>query len=192
LEFFKKSIIDLKNQNENINFTLKQIQQKEKYLDENKSIIEQEKKLNEDLNKLLEIKNLFRQKNELEKTLKLNLEKLDLLQKELESFLSSDIVNSIQQKEKQKEEDEKKMSILFEEKINLENKIAYLRTEYETLKKEFDDIKNLSNEATCPTCLRPLQEHYPNLLKIYEEKLLSKASEGKTKKEILVKKEKEF
>jgi DNA repair protein SbcC/Rad50 len=192
LDFFKKSILDLKKQNENIKNTLKEIDIKEKYLEENKFILEKEKKLNEELNKLLETKNLFKQKNDFEKNLKINLEKLDFLEKELNTFLSLDIVKLITQKEKQKEEEEKKNNILFEEKINLENNITYLRNEYEELKKEFDEIKKLSSNATCPTCLRPLEEHYPNLLKIYEEKLLTKATEGKSKKEILQKKEKEF
>jgi hypothetical protein len=52
-----------------------------------------------------------------------------------------------------------------------------LRKEYDELKKELENVKSLSKDATCPTCLRPLESHFPTMLKLYEDKLLEKANE---------------
>lgn len=165
--------------------TLVEIAKKEKYLIENKEIIEKEKNLNEKLSFLLEQKNLFDKKKTLEERQKSLLEKLSEINKNLESFWNIDIKKEITEKEKNIETEQKKYEKLNEEKINLENKISYLRKEYDDFKKELENIKKLSQDATCPTCLRPLESHFPTMLKLYEEKLIEKANEWKKEKLIL-------
>lgn len=162
--------------------TLAEIAKKEKYLEENKEIIEKEKKYSQKLNTLLEQKNLFDKKKTLEERQKTLSEKLAEINKNLESFWNIDISKEIIEKEKLIESEQKKFDSLNEEKINLDNKINYLRKEYDELKKELENVKSLSKDATCPTCLRPLESHFPTMLKLYEDKLLEKANEWKKEK----------
>jgi chromosome segregation ATPase len=168
---------EIKNQKKNISNSLDIISDKEKYLEKNNFIIEKEKTFSEELKNLSQIKNNFNQKKELEKNFQVHKNNLDLLIKQINSFSLIDITKDLHEKDDNLKNEEKKLNRILEEKINLENNILYLRREYEDLKKEFDDIKSLSGKATCPTCLRPLEEHYPNLLKLYEDKLVLKAKE---------------
>jgi exonuclease SbcC len=181
--------------------TLVEIAKKEKYLLENKEIIEKEKKYSQKLNTLLEQKNLFDKKKTLEERQKTLSEKLAEINKNLEDLLIPpwergvggfsnqekflNISQNIQELEKSAELEQKKFDSLNEEKINLESKINYLRKEYDELKKELENVKSLSKDATCPTCLRPLESHFPTMLKLYEDKLLEKANEWKKEKLVL-------
>lgn len=176
----KKQIINLEN-------TLNSIKDKEKILKEKEYIVKKEKEENTKLEEFKKQKNLFEQKKDLEKSIKENDIKLVEIEKNIKLFWDLDITKEIESQEKILKEIEIKISKISEEKVSKENKINYLREEYNAIKKEYDDIKNLSWEANCPTCLRPLEEHYPNLLKLYEEKILSKATDWKKEKEILEK-----
>lgn len=102
----------------------------------------------------------------------------------LEKKFWDDFLKKLKQEEKDLEKLNEKKQVLFKQKIELENKINYLRKEYEALKLELDNIKKLDYKADCPTCKRPLEEYFPELVKASEEKLASKASEWKALKEL--------
>lgn len=101
----------------------------------------------------------------------------------LEKKFWDDFEKRLKQEESDLEKLNEKKQVLFKQKIELENKLSYLRKEYEELKNELDNIKKLDYKADCPTCKRPLKEYFPQLVKASEEKLILKASEWKAIKE---------
>lgn len=101
----------------------------------------------------------------------------------LEKKFWSDFLKKLKQEEEKLEKLTQNREKILKQKIELENKISYLRKEYEELKGELDNIKKLDYKADCPTCKRPLEEYFPHLVKASEEKLLLKASEWKTLKD---------
>ncbi len=101
----------------------------------------------------------------------------------LEKKFWSDFLKKLKQEEEKLEKLTQNREKVLKQKIELENKINYLRKEYEELKGELDNIKKLDYKADCPTCKRPLEEYFPHLVKASEEKLLLKASEWKTLKD---------
>lgn len=101
----------------------------------------------------------------------------------LEKKFWSDFLKKLKQEEEKLEKLTQNREKILKQKIELENKISYLRKEYEALKQELDNIKKLDYKADCPTCKRPLEEYFPHLVKASEEKLLLKASEWKTLKD---------
>lgn len=183
----KTSLESEKKQIQNLENTLKEIVSKEKTLEDKKYILQKEKEEREKIEELKKEKLLFEQKKELEKNLKDTESKLSEIEKVLKTFWEINISQEIEKLEKILKEFEEKLWKSREQKTTQDNKISYLREEYNNIKKEYDDIKNLSWKANCPTCLRPLAEHYPNLLKLYEEKLLQKANDWKKEREFLEK-----
>jgi len=107
-------------------------------------------------------------------------QKISILEKR---FWWDDFLKKLNQEEEKLEELIQNREKILKQKIQLENKINYLRKEYEVLKDELDNIKKLDYKADCPTCKRPLEWYFPELVKASEEKLLSKAREWKALKE---------
>jgi len=66
-------------------------------------------------------------------------------------------LKKLNQEEEKLEELIQNREKILKQKIQLENKINYLRKEYEVLKDELDNIKKLDYKADCPTCKRPLE-----------------------------------
>lgn len=181
----KKILEELQIQNKNIEVNLESIKEKEKYLKDNDSIIAKEKKLSEDLSILQNAKNLFEKKILLEKKLTENSKNEEIINKNLESLGNLNIQNEIEKSELELSKKDEELKKINDEKVTQENKISYLRKEYEDIKKEYEQIKNLTWNATCPTCLRPLEWHFENILKMYEEKLLLKAESWKKERIVL-------
>lgn len=182
-ETLKKLQESLFEQNKNISLELEKIEKKEVYLTENKIIIEKEKTLKLEIETKQKDKLIFNQKLEYLKKQEKNLKELEILNLNISTLLKEDLPKQIEKLELEQKENQTKKEEILKQKIELDNKINYLRKEYEELKGEFENIKKLANKADCPTCKRPLDEYFPNLLKLYEEKLLSKASEWKDLKQ---------
>ncbi|MDD5770247.1 MAG: SMC family ATPase [Candidatus Gracilibacteria bacterium] len=187
-----KLIENLRILQENLKIEIEKLSKKEVYLKENIGIIKIEKTLQENLKLEESKKTQFIENQKLNEILKKYFLNLEEINKNLSVFQTSSILNQI-------EEFKKKLQILentkekkIKQKIELENKISYLRKEYEELKNELDNILKLENKADCPTCKRSLGEYFPNLVKASQEKLEGKTKEGKTLKQELEKINLEF
>lgn len=196
----------LETQNWNIKEELEKISKKQVFLEENKDILEKEKTSKELVQTWEKNKILFSQLKNYKENFQKSTQELENLNKKLTELFNVLEKSSFEippppgtpftkgrdfENIRLLNEEIKKLQTKKEEglskKIELDNKISYLRKEYEELKKEFESVKNLENKADCPTCKRPLEEYFPNLLKLYEEKLLSKATEWKALKETQLK-----
>lgn len=183
----KTSLDSEKKQIQNLENNLKEIFLKEKTLENKKYILQKEKEEREKVEELKKEKLLFEQKKELEKNLKDTESKLSEIEKKLKTFWEINISQEIEKLEKILKELEEKLEKIREQKTTQYNKLMYISDEFNNITKEYNDIKNLSWKANCPTCLRPLTEHYPNLLRLYEEKIFQKDKDGKKEKENFLK-----
>lgn len=65
----------------------------------------------------------------------------------------------------------------------LESELAQIKKEANELKAEMQNITDLWADSECPTCKRPLQDHYPKLMELFEKSLQEKREIYKLKNE---------
>lgn len=65
----------------------------------------------------------------------------------------------------------------------LESELAQIMKEANELKAEMQNITDLWADSSCPTCKRPLQDHYPKLMELFEKSLQEKRETYKLKNE---------
>lgn len=65
----------------------------------------------------------------------------------------------------------------------LESELAQIMKEANELKAEMQNITDLWSYSSCPTCKRPLQDHYPKLMELFEKSLQEKRETYKLKNE---------
>lgn len=203
LEIYKKKVLDFNEENikKEKKDNLEKIQELEKILKVNQEELEilnkdffriksdfdkEDKKRTEFLELSSQINSLKREESFFIKQNEKNISDLALLKEKiivLQKKFWDDFLKRIKKEEADLEKLNEKKETLLKQKIEIENKIDYLRKEYEALKQELQDIKTLENKANCPTCKRPLAEYFPELVKASEEKLKLKASQWKALKE---------
>lgn len=150
---------------------LEQITVYEKYLKENEFIIKLENDLKNSLLNLQTKKQNFLQKDLLEKEIKnQEAEKEDILKK-LSQII---ILKSLEDLNKEIEKESLELKNIFQIKSAFEADLNSIKTEWEKLSKELENIEKLWIESDCPTCKRALKEHFPNLVWLYNDKINEK------------------
>ncbi len=89
----------------------------------------------------------------------------------LEKKFWDDFLKKLKQEEEKLEKLTQNREKVLKLKIELENKIKFLRDEVKVLQNEFQELQKLKNEADCPTCKRPLWDYFPKLSEILKQKL---------------------
>ena len=175
----ESKIINLNSQNENINLELQKIAKKESYLKENEIIIETEKKLQEKLKTEEQNKILFNESIKLKIQNENYTKELEKLSTFLINLSWNDLLKQIEVLEIELKKIEENFDKKIKSKIEFESKREIILWQYSELKTELENIKKLDDKADCPTCKRPLQEHFPNLVKLYEENINTKILDWK-------------
>ncbi len=146
------------------------MEEKKKNFDKQKDIFKKEEEINKILKKLKQEEILFKNKNILEKEKNETQENLKNLKEQIKKIW--DIKKLEKEIEKITEYLEKK-NLEKQEIIN--KKIGFLKDseiiikEWKEITKELENIENLSKNADCPTCKRPLWDYDPNLIKLYKK-----------------------
>lgn len=186
--------LKLENNNlENINFLISQLN---KNLDE---ILKKE-------TQILNLKDIPKKRQDLQKQLNILIEnrqkysQIQKLSKDLEIFENNKKSIDLEIKNYQKINFETNLKEIWDFILKLEDKNNFLQKDLiekksivwkliadgKELKQEYENFKNLGENWDCPTCKRPIDKDFPNIIKFFEDKISQKREEySKKNSEVL-------
>ncbi len=182
-QIWEKNLVSTQSRKEGILQTLKDLEEKEKQLLQYEGIEEKEKQLQKDLTWYIQQKQKFLSFQSIveeQKQLQLAGTSLSQALSEFdEKILQQDLVNIWESLLK----NEQKYHEFLQKSTQLISQLDQITKEANELKQEISVISWLWNTSNCPTCKRPLQEHYPKLMEMFEKTLEEKRTFYKSQKE---------
>lgn len=166
---------------------LLEIEKKEKYLQENKNILLEKQKYDTIILQQETLKNQDKLKRDLEDELKKNQQEREKIQLKIDQNTQEKIKEDIELSQKNIELFQKNIQKNISLKSTLETELLQLKNLWQELGKELELLQNLGQEASCPTCKRPLKKDFPNLVILFEKDLQEKRDAYKSKQNDLTK-----
>ncbi len=176
LEGLRETITDRRLEIEDVEKKLADIEKKEKMMADFrgiKEVVERLRKKNEDF---VRLRHEIEKKREVENDIeRLDLE-IDKIQKELSRMGDLDEKQEALEDEKAVVVREREKKIAEKERaseaaVRASSRVERLKKEIDEVVEHLESIKGLGRKGKCPTCERPLGEHYEELLRKYEKKM---------------------
>lgn len=153
---------------------LSDIEKKEKYLEENKDIISKKEKYDVLILEQENLKNQYKIKKDLETELQKVLKDIEIAEEKNKQYSLEKIQKEIEIVQKSLEDLQQKLNTNIGLKASLGAELSQMKTMWEEVGKELKILQDLWQDASCPTCKRPLKEDFPHLIALFEKDLWEK------------------
>lgn len=174
LKNLQKNILDKQNE-------LLEIEKQEKYLEENKSIIWEKQKYDVIILQQENLKNQYKIKKDLEQEILQKQQEVNKIQEKIKNHSLQKVKEEIEQSQKNIELFEQSLNKSISSRSTLEVELSQLKNIWTELGKELELLQTLWQDASCPTCKRPLKQDFPNLIALFEKDLKEKREAYKWK-----------
>ena len=153
---------------------LSDIEKKEKYLEENKTILWEKQKYDIIILEQETLKNQYKIKKDLENDFVKISKEIENIQEKTKQYSLENIQNEIKKLENNLETFQQNLNKNIALKASLEAELSQMKKSWEEVGKELKTLQDLWQDASCPTCKRPLKEDFPNLIALFEKDLWEK------------------